>query len=65
MKRTSALAIILGTTLLAGAASAAVPPAEDIQAPRSQSQDIQAPRALDDEIQAPRSEGQDIQAPRG
>jgi len=64
MKRTSALAIFLGTTLLAGAASAAVPPAEDIQAPRSQSQDIQAPRTANDDIQAPRSSSQDIQAPR-
>ena len=65
MKQTSALAIFLGTALLAGAASAAVPPAEDIQAPRSQSQDIQAPRTKDEDIQAPRTGNEDIQAPRG
>jgi len=60
MKQTSALAIFLGTALLA-----AVPPAEDIQAPRSQSQDIQAPRTKDEDIQAPRTGNEDIQAPRG
>jgi len=64
MKRISTLAIFLGTALLAGAASAAVPSSEDIQAPRSQSQDIQAPRSTNDDIQAPRSSNQDIQAPR-
>jgi hypothetical protein len=62
MKRTSALAVSLGTILIAGAASAGV--GEEIQAPRSSSQDIQAPRTTNDDIQAPRSESQDIQAPR-
>ncbi|PYN34454.1 MAG: hypothetical protein DME01_15675 [Candidatus Rokuibacteriota bacterium] len=64
MKRTSALAIFLGTALLAGAASAAVAPAEDIQAPRTSSQDIQAPRTSSQDIQAPRTGNEDIQAPR-
>jgi hypothetical protein len=65
MKRTSALAIFLGTALLATAASAAVAPAENIQAPRSSGQDIQAPRTSNEDVQAPRSNSEDIQAPRG
>jgi hypothetical protein len=54
MKRSSALAIILGTVLLASTASAAVPPRESIQAPRTSSEDVQAPRASSEDIQAPR-----------
>jgi len=65
MKRSSALAIFLGTALAAGTASASVAPLENIQAPRSSSEDIQAPRAHLDDIQAPRTGNQDIQAPRG
>jgi hypothetical protein len=66
MKRTGTLAIFLGASLalLAGVASASLPLAEDIQAPRSSNQDIQAPRAGNEELQAPRSDNQDIQAPR-
>jgi hypothetical protein len=65
MKRTGTLAIFLGTSLalLAGVASASLPTAENIQAPRSSNQDIQAPR-VDEDLQAPRSGNQDIQAPR-
>ena len=68
MKRTSALAIFLGTTLLAGVASAA-PPFEDIQAPRSI--EVQAPRDRSEDIQAPRGQqtphdrSEEVQAPRG
>ena len=65
MKRISALAIVLGTTLLAGAASASVAPSQDIQAPRTASEDVQAPRASSEDIQAPRTRAEDIQAPRG
>jgi hypothetical protein len=64
MKRSSALAIFLGTTLLTGVASASMAP-ESIQAPRSLNEDIQAPRTESQDIQAPRTESQDIQAPRG
>jgi hypothetical protein len=73
MKRSSALAIFLGTALIAGVASAAAPPFEDIQAPRSlelqsprqANEDIQAPRERNEDIQAPRGGNEDIQAPRG
>lgn len=71
MKRINALAILLGTTLLAGVASASEMPLEDIQAPRSSNEDIQAPRSSNDDIQAPRDgqaahdRNEDIQAPRG
>jgi len=64
MKRSSALAIFLGTALAAGTASASVARLENIQAPRSSSEDIQAPRAHLDDVQAPRTGNQDIQAPR-
>src|SRR5436309_4657667 len=64
MKRSSALAIFLGTALLAGTASASMAQFENIQAPRSSSQDIQAPRSSSEDIQAPRTDSQDIQAPR-
>jgi len=64
MKRTGTLAIILGGTLLAGVANAAVPASEDIQAPRTESQDIQAPRNYSEDIQAPRTASEDIQSPR-
>ena len=63
MKRSSALAIFLGTALLAGTASASMAQFENIQAPRSSSQDIQAPRSSSEDIQAPRTDSQDIQAP--
>jgi hypothetical protein len=64
MKRTGTLAIILGSALLAGVANAAVPAAEDVQAPRAASQDIQAPRAEREDLQAPRARSEDLQAPR-
>jgi hypothetical protein len=64
MKRSSALAIFLGTALMAGAASASAARIDDIQAPRSSSQDIQAPRTGSEDIQAPRTGNEDIQAPR-
>jgi len=51
MNRTTAIAMAAATILMAGAAHAAWPPREEIQAPRGQ------------ETQAPR--GQEIQAPRG
>ena len=51
MKRTTAVAMVMATVLLAGVANAGWPPHEEIQAPRGQ------------EIQAPR--GQEVQAPRG
>ncbi|MGH7304001.1 MAG: hypothetical protein ACRELZ_11960 [Candidatus Rokuibacteriota bacterium] len=69
MKRTTTLAIVLGTTLLAGVARAAPKPSEDIQAPRSG--EIQAPRDRNEDIQAPRGQqtrydrNEDVQAPRG
>jgi hypothetical protein len=53
MKRTTALAIFLGTALLTGVVSASPKPSEDIQAPRGT------------EVQAPRDSSEDIQAPRG
>jgi hypothetical protein len=71
VKRINALAIFLGTTLLAGVASASVMPSEDTQAPRSSNEDIQAPRSTVDDVQAPRDgqaahdRNEDIQAPRG
>ena len=65
MKRTGTLAIFLGTTLFAGVAHAAVPPSEDVQAPRSSRvYDVQAPRMEDRNIQAPRTANEDVQAPR-
>jgi hypothetical protein len=64
VKRISALAILLGTTLLTGVASASMMPSEDIQAPRSSNEDIQAPRTSGEDIQAPRATLDDIQAPR-
>jgi hypothetical protein len=64
VKRINALAILLGTTLLAGVASASVMPSEDIQAPRSSNEDIQAPRSSNEDIQAPRATVDDVQAPR-
>jgi hypothetical protein len=64
MKRSSALTIFLGTVLLAGTASAAVAPSENIQAPRAQGEDIQAPHASTEDIQAPRTSSEDVQAPR-
>jgi len=54
MKRTSALAIFLGTALLASVASASVAPSENIQAPRTSNEDVQAPRSGSQDIQAPR-----------
>ena len=65
MKRSSALAIFLGTALVAGTSSASVARVENIQAPRSSSEDIQAPRTGSEDIQAPRTGNEDIQAPRG
>lgn len=65
MKRTSALALFLGTALLAGTASASVAPSQDIQAPRTSPEDIQAPRTSAEDVQAPRTGSEDIQAPRG
>ena len=59
MKRTHALAIALGTVLIATAANAGLPPQDVTQAPRGQ--ETQAPRGQ--ETQAPR--GQETQAPRG
>jgi hypothetical protein len=53
MKRTTALAIFLGTALLTAVASASPKPSEDIQAPRTS------------ELQSPRQSNEDIQAPRG
>ena len=46
MKRKGTLAVFLGASLalLASVASASLPTAEDIQAPRTESQDVQAPR---------------------
>jgi hypothetical protein len=66
MKRKGTLAVFLGASLalLASVASASLPTAEDIQAPRSSNQDIQAPLAGQEDLQAPRSGNQDIQAPR-
>src|SRR5262249_21683413 len=64
MKRSSALAIFLGTALMAGAAGASAAQLGDIQAPRSSSEDIQAPRTGSEDIQAPRTRSEDIQAPR-
>src|SRR5262249_35011582 len=64
MKRSSALAIFLGTALMAGAAGASAAQLGDIQAPRSSSEDIQAPRTGSEDIQAPRTGSEDIQAPR-
>lgn len=69
MKRTTTLAIFLGTSLLAGVASAAPKPSEDIQAPRNV--EIQAPRDRNEDIQAPRGQQtphdrtEEVQAPRG
>jgi hypothetical protein len=65
MKRSSALAIFLGTALVAGTASASVARLENIQAPRSSTEEIQAPRTNSEDIQAPRAHLDDIQAPRG
>jgi hypothetical protein len=64
MKRSSALAIFLGTALVASTASAAVTPWDDIQAPRTSSEDIQAPRSSSEDTQAPRTGREDIQVPR-
>jgi len=61
MKRTTALAIFLGTALLTGVVSASPKPSEDIQAPRESNEDIQAPRGP----QAPLDRNEDVQAPRG
>jgi len=69
MKRTTALAIFLGTALLAGIASASPKPSEDIQAPRRA--EVQAPRDRSEDIQAPRGSqaphdrNEEVQAPRG
>jgi hypothetical protein len=65
MMRNIGLAIFLGTVLVAGVASAAPWPSEEIQAPRSSGEDIQAPGSGSEDIQAPRSISRDIQAPRG
>lgn len=59
MIRTNALAIALGTLLMAAAASAAPVTPHEMQAPRGEHP--QAPRGED--VQAPR--GEDTQAPRG
>ena len=73
MKGTITAAIVLGTALLAGVASASPKPGQDIQAPRGieveaprgGNQDIQSPRGGNQDIQSPRGGNQDIQSPRG